>query len=67
MINLGAVLKEEIKRQNKTQKQVAEIVGVSNNSLSQICIGATFPHKETLEKICECLNIEICFYVKNKV
>lgn len=64
-MNLGSSIKKEIKRQGKTQKEVAEFIGISNNAMSQICINATFPHKETLEKICKCLNVKIEFSIKH--
>ena len=63
-MNLGTLIKEEIKRQSKTQKEVAEFVGISTNAMSQICINATFPHKRTLEDICDYLDIEIEFSIK---
>jgi transcriptional regulator with XRE-family HTH domain len=63
-MNLGELIKNEIKRQGKTQKGIAKIIGISNNAMSQICIDATFPHKETLEKICKCLNVKIEYSIK---
>ena len=65
-MNLGTLIKKEIKRQGKTQKDIAKKIGISSNSMSQICINATFPHKETLEKICECLNVDIEFSIRHK-
>ncbi len=65
-INLGSLIKDEIKNQRKTQKEVAKYVGISNNAMSSICSGVTFPHKWTIEKICECLDIQIEFYIKRK-
>lgn len=65
-MNLGKLIKEEIKRQNRKQKEIAKIVGISNNAMCQICLGNAFPHKKTLENICKSLNIEIEFSIKNK-
>jgi transcriptional regulator with XRE-family HTH domain len=64
-MNLGSIIKKEIKKQGKTQKKVAKIVGISDNAMSQICINATFPHKDTLEKICKHLNIKINFFIES--
>lgn len=63
-MDLGTIIRKEIKRQGKTQKQVAEIIGISSNSMSQICNNATFPHKKTLVSICKCLNVEIAISMK---
>lgn len=65
-MNIGEAIKVEIKRQRKKQKEVADAVGISYNSLTSICKGDTFPRKETLEKICEHLNIEIYFSIVSK-
>lgn len=62
-MNLGTIIKNEIKKQRKTQKEVAKIIGISDNAMSLICLGSTMPHKETLDKICKCLNVTIGFYI----
>lgn len=62
-MNLGALIKQEIKRQGRKQKDVAKSIGISSNTISQICIGNVFPHKSTLEKICEFLGVDIEFSI----
>lgn len=64
-MELGTLIKKEIKKQGKTQKEIASIIGISNNAMSQICINAAFPHKETLEKICKCLNVKVEFSINH--
>jgi transcriptional regulator with XRE-family HTH domain len=64
-MNLGTVLKQEIKRQGKSQKYIAEIIGISRNAISLICSNNTLPHKKTLEKILKYLNIELEFIIKD--
>ncbi len=64
-MNLGKVIKQEIKNQGFKQKEIAELVGISTNAISQICIGSAIPNKTTLSKICKVLNIEIIVSIKN--
>lgn len=62
-MELGKLIKSEIRRQGTTQKSVSKQVGMSQTSLSAICTGYTFPRKKTFEKICKLLNIKTAFFI----
>jgi len=62
-MKFGNLLKKEIKRQGKTQKEIAKIVGISIND---ICGDKVYPQKKTIDKICKSLGIEIHFKIINK-
>ena len=53
----GKKLKEERIKLSYTQEELAEKVGISAKSLSQIELGNNFVSAETLESICNTLNI----------
>jgi transcriptional regulator with XRE-family HTH domain len=54
----GKKIKEKRLQQNLTQEQLAERVGISPKSLSQIELGNNFISAENLEQICNALNIQ---------
>jgi transcriptional regulator with XRE-family HTH domain len=54
----GKKIKEKRLQQNLTQEQLAERVGISPKSLSQIELGNNFISAENLEQICNVLNIQ---------
>lgn len=59
--NLGILIKTEIKRQKRTQKEVSEKVGISETALSQIVKGIYYPSRETLTKLCEVLDVTLVY------
>ena len=54
----GKKIKEIRLQQNLTQEQLAERVGISPKSLSQIELGNNFISAENLEQVCNALNIQ---------
>ena len=54
----GKKIKEKRLQHSLTQEQLAEIVGISPKSLSQIELGNNFISAENLEQICNTLNIQ---------
>jgi len=56
---LGKRIKELRKNKGLTQEQLAEFVGLETSSLSGIESGRHFPSFSTLEKIANCLNVEL--------
>lgn len=56
-MELGQVIGKLIKQKGLTQVEVAKRIGKSSTALSQIVKGAYSPNPDTLEKICEVLDI----------
>ena len=54
----GKKIKEKRLQQSLTQEQLAEKVGISPKSLSQIELGNNFISAENLEQVCNALNIQ---------
>lgn len=52
-------LKDVIKEKNVTSKQLSELLGISETSISRIINGTQTPKLETLLKIANVLNIDI--------
>lgn len=55
--NFGLRVKELRKRNNYTQDQLSEKLGIGVRSLSKIETGASFPSMDTLEKMIEIFEI----------
>ena len=53
----GRKIKEKRLLRNLTQEQLAEKIGISPKSLSQIELGNNFVTADNIEKICNALNI----------
>lgn len=54
----GKKIKEKRLQQHLTQEQLAERVGISPKSLSQIELGNNFISAENLDQVCNALNIQ---------
>ena len=50
-------LSEEIKQNNLTTKQLADMVGVSPEMITQYCTTKKLPSLETFEKLCKALSV----------
>jgi len=61
---IGKSIKERRKTLRVTQPQLAELAGVSVNTLYKIERGQTNPTLETLTKIADILGMEVCLQVK---
>ena len=55
---LGKKIKEKRLQQSLTQEQLAEKIGISTKSLSQIELGNNFVSADNLEHICSALNVQ---------
>ena len=64
---LGLIIKGTRKSLGITQPQVAELAGVSVNTLYQLERGQSNPTIEVLAKIAEVLGMEVKLEVKNKI
>lgn len=58
-MELGRIISLLIKKRNLTQVQVAEKIGKSTTALSQIIKGSYNPNPDTLNKICDVLEIPL--------
>jgi len=56
-MSIGKTIKELRKNKNIKQTDLALKCGLSVNALCQIELDNTFPHKKTINKICEALDI----------
>ena len=55
---LGKNIKEKRLSQHLTQEQLAEKIGISPKSLSQIELGNNFISADNLDQICSALNVQ---------
>lgn len=65
--NLGGEIKARRKTLQITQPQLAELAGISVNTLYKLERGLSNPTLEVLLKIAEVLGMELKLEVKNKV
>lgn len=56
-MTIGQVIKKIIKKRGLTQVEVAERIGKSTTALSQIINGVYEPNPESLEKLCNVLDV----------
>lgn len=56
-MNLGNAIKQLRKYRNLSQKQLADLCGISANALCSIENNASFPAKSTFDKICKALDM----------
>jgi len=57
--SLGKKIKEKRMQLSLTQEQLAEKIGISPKSLSQIELGNNFVSADNLEQICLALNVNV--------
>lgn len=56
-MDIGNAIKTLRKNNGLSQKQLAEMCEISVNALCQIENDQTFPHKSTIKKICDALEV----------
>lgn len=56
-MTIGEVIKKIIKKRGLTQVEVAKSIGKSTTALSQIINGVYEPNPESLEKLCNVLDV----------
>ena len=66
MKNVCSELKALRKSRRRTQQWLAKKTGLSKNYISKIEREKATPSMEVINKICETLNGEPVFYIKNK-
>jgi transcriptional regulator with XRE-family HTH domain len=62
-MNIGKGIKTVLEKKKMTQKELAEVTGISPTSISLIMLNRTQPRKETIQAISQALSIspEILF------
>ena len=55
-MNIGKAIRQLRKEKDLSQKELADLVELSQNSLSQIEIGSKRPNPQSLQRICKVLN-----------
>lgn len=60
-MDIGTAIKILRKRKGIGQKELSEATKISVNSISQIEVNATFPHKKNIAKICEALDVPVSY------
>lgn len=61
IMEIGTAVRILRKQRGKDQKKLAEMCGISANTLSQIETNASFPQKATIKKICEALDYPMSY------
>lgn len=56
---LGARIREQRKRKEKTQEQLAELLGIDQKHMSRIELGKSYPSLDRLIKIAEALEVSL--------
>ena len=60
-MNIGSAIKILRKEKGYSQKEFAQKCGLSVNALCQIELNASFPQKNTINKVCEVLSIPTAY------
>lgn len=60
-MDLGKAIKTVRKRKGIKQKELANLCGISANAMVSIETNKSFPHKITIRKICEVLDIPVAY------
>ena len=60
-MEIGTAIKHLRKNKGLTQKVLAEMCDVSANAMNQIENNPSFPHKNTIDKICDVLEIPVSY------
>ena len=60
-MEIGTAIKNLRKNKGLTQKVLAEMCGISANAMNQIEKNTSFPHKNTIDKICDVLGIPVSY------
>ena len=58
-MKIGQLILMEIQKQNYTQKELAEAIGITETAMSQLLKGVYNPRQGTLDKICDELNVDL--------
>jgi len=64
---IGKIIQERRDYLNLTQKDVAEMAGITFKSISEIEIGARNPSVNTLNKVLEVLGLELSVQIKSMI
>jgi transcriptional regulator with XRE-family HTH domain len=66
IVTLGKIIKERRLQLGTTQQQIADLAGISVNTLYQLERGQSNPTVEVLVKVGEVLGMELKFEVRRK-
>ena len=62
-LKVGSFIAEQRKIRSLTQKQFADMVGVTDKAVSRWETGKSYPDTETLEKISGKVTLSVCEYL----
>jgi transcriptional regulator with XRE-family HTH domain len=62
-MDLGSAIRILRQKQNMTQAQLAERVGISINAVSSMETGKSFPPKATVERLCGAFDIPVSYFL----
>ncbi|WP_417559075.1 MULTISPECIES: helix-turn-helix domain-containing protein [Flavobacteriaceae] len=60
-MEIGTAVKNLRKNKGLSQKVLAEMCNISANAMNQIENNTSFPHKNTIDKICDALEIPVSY------
>ena len=60
-MDIGTAIKVLRKQKRLSQKELGDKCNLSVNALSQIEINASFPHKSSINSICNALDISVAY------
>lgn len=60
-MDIGKAIKIIRKQKGISQQDLGNSIGLSANAISQIEVGATFPQKQHIHKICDALKIPVAY------
>jgi transcriptional regulator with XRE-family HTH domain len=66
-MNIGEAIKEMRTDRRLSQKELAEMSGISQNTLCSIEKGYSFPSKETINAICSALEIPVSYLLFSSI
>lgn len=65
MVNIRLAIMKELQIRNKTVRSLSEDTGINVSNISRILRGGVSPKVETVQRILDSLNLELCVREKN--
>jgi transcriptional regulator with XRE-family HTH domain len=66
-MNIGEAIKEMRTDRRLSQKELAEMSGISQNALCNIEKGYSFPSKDTIKAICDAMDIPVSWLLFSSI
>ena len=66
-MNIGKAIRTLRQKQNMTQEELAERIGMSVNSVSTWELNKVFPPKESIKRICEALGVPQSYFLLSTI